>query len=74
LSKDKRTYKERSLYKIQQERKYVENLDDRYIIKCIKRHSNLKSKQIRENKELIELYRNNLLLKRVVKLKTKALQ
>lgn len=67
MNKDKRTYKERSLYKIQQEKKSVENLEDRYIIKCIKRHSDLKSKEIRECNKLIELYRANLLLKRAIK-------
>jgi len=67
LSKDKRTYQQRSLYKIEQEKKSVKNLSDRYIIKCLKRHSNLKSKELRENKDLIELYRANLLLKRQIK-------
>ena len=63
---DKRTYKERQEYKLQKEKLDTINLTDRYIIKLIKRRSNLKAKDIRTNKELIEMYRFKINLKRII--------
>lgn len=63
---DKRTYKERQEYKLQKEKLDTINLTDRYIIKLIKRHTNLKAKDIRTNKELIEMYRFKINLKRII--------
>ena len=63
---DKRTYKERQEYKLQKEKLDTINLTDRYIIKLIKRRTNLKAKDIRINKELIEMYRFKINLKRII--------
>ena len=63
---DKRTYKERQEYKLQKEKLDTINLTDRYIIKLIKRRTNLKAKDIRTNKELIEMYRFKINLKRII--------
>ena len=63
---DKRTYKERQEYKLQKEKLDTINLTDRYIIKLIKRHTNLKAKDIRVNKELVEMYRFKINLKRII--------
>ena len=63
---DKRTYKERQEYKLQKEKLDTINLTDRYIVKLIKRHTNLKAKDIRINKELIEMYRFKINLKRII--------
>ena len=63
---DKRTYKERQEYKLQKEKLDTINLTDRYIIKLIKRHTNLNAKDIRANKELIEMYRFKINLKRII--------
>ena len=63
---DKRTYKERKEYKLQKEKLDTINLTDRYIIKLIKRRTNLKAKEIRTNKELIEMYRFKINLKRIM--------
>lgn len=65
--KDKRTYEDRKIYKIQKERLDCELLTDRHVIKVIKRNTNFNSKQIRENPDLIELYRFRLNLKRMLK-------
>ena len=62
---DKRTYQDRQYYKIQKEKLDCELLTDRYIVKVIKRHTNLKAKDIRDNKELIEMYRFRINLKRI---------
>lgn len=64
---DKRTYKERQKYKLQKEKLDTINLTDRYIVKLIKRHTNLKSKDIRKNKDLIEMCRFKINLKRIIK-------
>lgn len=64
---DKRTYQDRREYKIQKEKSDAINLTDRYIVKVIKRHTNLNAKEIRANKELIEMYRFRINLKRVLK-------
>ena len=66
LTMDLRTYHERKEYKNKKSKEDALILSDRYIVKCIKRHSNLKSKEIRENKNLIELYRLRLKLKREI--------
>ena len=63
---DKRTYKERQEYKLQKEKLDTIDLTDRYIIKLIKRRTNLKAKDIRTNKELIEMYRFKINLKRII--------
>ena len=63
---DKRTYKERKEYKLKKEKLDTINLTDRYIIKLIKRRTNLKAKEIRTNKELIEMYRFKINLKRIM--------
>ena len=63
--RDKRTYQDRQAYKIQKEKLDCELLTDRYIVKVIKRHTKLKAKEIRENKELIEMYRFRINLKRI---------
>jgi len=63
---DKRKYKERQEYKLQKEKLDTINLTDRYIVKLIKRHTNLKAKDIRINKELIEMYRFKINLKRII--------
>lgn len=63
---DKRTYKERQEYKLQKEKLDTINLTDRYIIKLIKRRTNLKAKDIRTNKELVEMYRFKINLKRII--------
>jgi hypothetical protein len=65
--KDNRTYSDRKDYKNESSKKDTENLSDRYIVKLIKRHSSLSAKEIRENTELINLYRLRVLLKREIK-------
>lgn len=65
--KDNRTYSDRKDYKNESSKKDVETLSDRYIIKLIKRHSKLSAKEIRENTELIHLYRFRVQLKREIK-------
>ena len=65
--KDNRTYSDRKDYKNKSSKKDVETLSDRYIIKLIKRHSKLSAKEIRENTELIHLYRFRVQLKREIK-------
>jgi len=64
---DKRKYSHRKAYKNKESLFHTETLADRYIVKLIKRHSNLSSNDIRQNTELIILYRNRLLLKREIK-------
>ena len=67
MKKDKRTYQDRKDYKNKVSKKEVESLSDRYIVKLIKRHSTLSAKEIRENTELINLYRLRIKLKRELK-------
>jgi hypothetical protein len=67
MKNDKRTYQDRKDYKNKVSKKEVESLSDRYIVKLIKRHSTLSAKEIRENKELINLYRLRIKLKREFK-------
>ena len=67
MKKDKRTYEDRKDYKNEVSKKEVKSLSDRYIVKLIKRHSTLSSKEIRENTELINLYRLRIKLKRELK-------
>jgi hypothetical protein len=67
MKKDKRTYSDRKDYKNEISKKETISLSDRYIIKLIKRHSNLSAKEIRENTELINLYRLRIKLKRELK-------
>lgn len=63
---DKRTYEQRKEYKLQKEKLDTINLTDRYIIKLIKRRTNLKAKDIRANKDLIEMYRFKIKFKRIL--------
>jgi hypothetical protein len=67
MKNDKRTYQDRKDYKNKVSKKDVESLSDRYIVKLIKRHSTLSAKEIRENTELINLYRLRIKLKRELK-------
>ena len=67
MKKDKRTYNDRKDYKNEVSRKETVSLSDRHIIKLIKRHSTLSAKEIRENTELINLYRLRIKLKRELK-------
>jgi hypothetical protein len=67
MKNDKRTYQDRKDYKNKVSKKEVESLSDRYIVKLIKRHSTLSAKEIRENTELINLYRLRIKLKRELK-------
>jgi hypothetical protein len=67
MKNDKRTYQDRKVYKNEVSKKEVESLSDRYIVKLIKRHSTLSAKEIRENTELINLYRLRIKLKRELK-------
>lgn len=67
MKKDKRTYNDRKNYKNEVSRKETVSLSDRHIIKLIKRHSNLSAKEIRDNTELINLYRLRIKLKRELK-------
>jgi hypothetical protein len=67
MKNDKRTYQDRKVYKNEVSKKETISLSDRYIVKLIKRHSNLSSKEIRENTELINFYRLRIKLKRELK-------
>jgi hypothetical protein len=67
MKKDKRTYQDRKDYKNEVSKNDTVSLSDRYIVKLIKRHSILSAKEIRENTELINLYRLRVKLKRELK-------
>jgi superfamily II helicase len=49
------------------ERKTIENMTDRWIIILIKQSTKLSKELIKQNPDLIELYRTNLKLKRLIK-------